>query len=126
MILAVSVLMTTQNHVVLPKSQPSTTELFPAHTLVMKLVETAEVARQFYTGLWSLSPTFGNEAGTYDRDVICWHLQSWRNDRESVANLGGLRTYLFTGPDTRLPPYLGCEIGRNDRSGKTVCYFNQL
>ena len=79
---------------------------------------------QFYTGLWSFSPTFGNEAGTYDRDVICWHLQNWRNDRESVANLGGLRTYLVTGPDTRLPPYLRCEIGRNDRRGKSVCYFN--
>ena len=47
MILAVSVLMATQNHVLLPKSQPSTTELFPAYTLVMKFVETAEVARLF-------------------------------------------------------------------------------
>ena len=112
MIFAVSVLMTTQNHVVLPKSQPSTTELFPAHTLVMKFVETAEVARLFVT-LPSFIPVCGaslrlletRPVRTYDRDVICWHLQSWRNDRESVANLGGLRTYLVTGPDARPPPH---------------------
>ena len=37
--------------------------------------------------------------------MLRWHFQSGRNNQEPVATLGGLRTYLATGPDARPPPH---------------------
>ena len=54
MMLAVSLLVDTLNHIVLPISQLCITEMFPVHRSVMKFVETTGVARLFGTLLSSI------------------------------------------------------------------------
>ena len=64
---------------------------------------------------------------TCNLDARCRHFRGWLN--EPIANLGCLRTYLAADHDSdpvrdSVPcPYLGYEIGRNDRIGMSVCSF---